>query len=50
MTVSDFSILGKKILVGIIISLVPFIIIFGGLYLTQRLLGNKPTTHTIHKN
>ena len=50
MTVSDFSILGKKILVGIIITLVPFIIIFGGLYLTQRLLGNKPITHTIHKN
>ncbi|QNN42873.1 hypothetical protein [Pedobacter roseus] len=50
MTVSDFSILGKKILVGIIITLIPFIIIFGGLYLTQKLLGNKPAPQTINKN
>lgn len=50
MTVSDFSILGKKILVGIIVTLIPFIIIFGGLYLTQRLLGDKPSTPIIHKN
>jgi hypothetical protein len=50
MTLSDFTILGKKILVGIIITLVPFIIIFGGLYLTQRLLGDKPSYHTTHKN
>ncbi|MBB6235570.1 hypothetical protein HDC90_000167 [Pedobacter sp. AK013] len=50
MTVSDFNILGKKILVGIIVTLIPFIIIVGGLYLTQRLLGNKPSTQIIHKN
>ncbi|WP_184545184.1 hypothetical protein [Mucilaginibacter sp. FT3.2] len=42
MTLSDVTILGKKILVGIIVTLVPFIIIFGGLYLTQRLLSNPP--------
>jgi hypothetical protein len=43
MTLADVTILGKKILVGIIVTLVPFIIIFGGLYLTQRLLS-KPAT------
>lgn len=42
MTLSDVSLIGKKILVGIIITLVPFIIIVGGLFLTQKLLqGNK---------
>jgi len=39
MTLSDVSILGKKILVGIIITLVPFIIIAGGLWLTQKALS-----------
>ncbi len=42
MTLSDFSLLGKKILVGIIITLVPFVIIVGGLWLTQSLLGGHP--------
>ncbi|SDS22577.1 hypothetical protein SAMN05216490_0768 [Mucilaginibacter mallensis] len=42
MTLSDVSLIGKKILVGIIITLVPFIIIVGGLFLTQKLLqGNS---------
>jgi len=38
MTLSDVSLLGKKILVGIIVTLVPFIIIAGGLWLTQKAL------------
>jgi hypothetical protein len=42
MTLSDVSILGKKILVGIIITVIPFIIIAGGLYLTQKALGGDP--------
>jgi len=42
MTLSDVSILGKKILVGIIITIIPFIIIAGGLWLTQRLLSHNP--------
>jgi len=42
MTLSDVSILGKKILVGIIITLIPFIIIAGGLWLTQKALGGDP--------
>ncbi|WCT14686.1 hypothetical protein [Mucilaginibacter jinjuensis] len=41
MTLTDVSIIGKKILVGIVITLVPFIIIFGGLWLTQKLLTGK---------
>jgi len=50
MTLSDVSILGKKILVGIIITLVPFIIIVGGLSLTQKLLqgdNSKPQQTTV---
>jgi hypothetical protein len=38
MTLADVTILGKKILVGIIITLIPFIIIAGGLWLTQKVL------------
>jgi len=38
MTLSDVTLLGKKILVGVIITIVPFIIIAGGLWLTQKLL------------
>lgn len=43
MTLSDVSLIGKKILVGIIVTLVPFIIIVGGLYFTQKLLSNNST-------
>jgi hypothetical protein len=39
MTLSDVSLLGKKILVGIIVTLVPLIIIFGGLWFTPKLLS-----------
>jgi len=42
MTLSDVSILGKKILVGIIITIIPFVIIAGGLWLTQKALGGTP--------
>ena len=50
MTLSDVSLIGKKILVGIIITLVPFIIIVGGLFLTQKLLkgdNSKPQQTTV---
>ncbi|MEZ2335384.1 hypothetical protein AB6735_07100 [Mucilaginibacter sp. RCC_168] len=42
MTLNDVSLLGKKILVGVIITLIPFVIIFGGLWLTQKLLSDNP--------
>ena len=43
MTLSDVSLIDKKVLVGIIITLVPFIIIAGGLSLTQKLLQRNDT-------
>ncbi|MBY0424858.1 MAG: hypothetical protein K2Q22_04405 [Cytophagales bacterium] len=45
MRLNDFIILAKKILVGIAIFLVPFSVIFGGLYATQHLL-EKPAGNT----
>jgi len=35
MSLSDIVLLIKKILIGIIITLVPFLILFGGLWFTQ---------------
>ncbi len=50
MTASDVTLLGKKILVGIIITLVPFIIIAGGLWVTQKVLtGDKSPSQRIYK-
>ena len=50
MTLSDVTLLGKKILVGIIITLVPFIIIVGGLWATQKILtGDKSPSQQITK-
>ena len=40
MTLSDVTLIGKKILVGIVVTLVPFVIIFGGLWLTQKILAD----------
>lgn len=43
MTLSDVNILVKKILVGIIVTIVPFAIIFTGLWFTPKLLSShKP--------
>jgi hypothetical protein len=50
MTLSDVTLIGKKILVGFAVTLVPFIIIFGGLWLTRRLLTDHDTQQqSIHK-
>jgi hypothetical protein len=38
MTVSDIWLLAKKILVGILVALIPFIILLSGLWLIQQLL------------
>ena len=43
MTLADVTLIGKKILVGIAITLIPFIIIAGGLWLTQKLLTGDKT-------
>ena len=45
MTLSDVTILGKKILVGIIVTVVPFIIIAGGLWLGQKALSDNDAKH-----
>lgn len=39
MTLSDVALIGKKILVGIVVTIIPFIVIVGGLWLTQHLLS-----------
>ena len=46
MTLSDVTLIGKKVLVGMVVTLVPFIIIFGGLWLTQKLLINHNKAKT----
>ncbi|HEX8018866.1 hypothetical protein [Mucilaginibacter sp.] len=46
MTINDVSLIGKKVLVGVIVTLIPFIIIFGGLWLGRKLLEKGPATKT----
>lgn len=41
MTTSDVTLLARKILVGIIVTLVPFLILFGGLWLTKNVLSKN---------
>jgi len=41
MTASDITLLARKILVGIIVTLVPFLILFGGLWLTKNVLNKN---------
>ena len=48
MTLSDVTLIGKKVLVGIVVTLVPFIIIFGGLWLIPKLLTNHSKAKTTH--
>jgi len=51
MTFSDVPLLGKKILIGIIITVIPFLILFGGLWLTKKFLsGNKTEIKSSVKN
>jgi hypothetical protein len=42
MTLDDIILLGKKILIGIIVTVIPFLILFGGLWFTQKLLQQPP--------
>ena len=41
MTLTDVKILGKKILVGLIVAIVPLILIAGGLWLTRSVLNSR---------
>ncbi len=38
MTRSDVTLLVKKILIGIIVTIIPFLILFGGLWITRKVL------------
>jgi hypothetical protein len=40
-TLSDVLLLIKKILIGILVAVIPFVIIFGGLWITQRVLETR---------
>jgi len=46
MTLSDVSLIGKKILVGLVVTVIPFTIIVGGLWFTRHLLGRHPAEKT----
>jgi hypothetical protein len=49
MTLSDSKLIFKKIIVGILIALIPFIILFGGLKLTQEILTDNKAKNAIQK-
>ena len=42
MRFEDLMLLGKKIIVGVVITVVPLAILAGGLWFTQRVAGNHP--------
>jgi len=44
MTVSDVNLLTRKILVGIIVTLIPFLILFGGIWLLRDVLSRDRAT------
>lgn len=49
MTLSDITLLAKKILIGILVALIPALIILWGLRLTQKLLSKAPDSNaSIH--
>jgi hypothetical protein len=48
MILSDFTLLGKKIVVAIIVALVPIVILLGGLWFTQKVLkSDKPNKESL---
>ena len=40
-TFSDVTLLLKKIAIGILVAVIPFVIIFGGLWVTRKVLGTE---------
>lgn len=41
MTIQDIGLLGKKIAVGLVIALIPFLLYFGGLWLIRHVLTSR---------
>jgi hypothetical protein len=47
MRLQDFTLLGKKILVGIVVTAVPLLILLGSLYLTRKVLTSDRATEQV---
>lgn len=44
---SDVGLLAKKIFIGIIVTVIPFLILFGGLWLTKKALSEEKSDATV---
>jgi hypothetical protein len=47
MRLQDFTLLGKKILVGIVATVVPLLILLGTLHLTRKVLSRDSATQHV---
>jgi hypothetical protein len=47
MRLQDFTLLGKKILVGIVATVVPLLILVGSLYLTRKVLTRDSASEQV---
>jgi hypothetical protein len=47
MRLQDFTLLGKKILVGIAVTIVPLLILLGSLHLTRKVLSSDSATQQV---
>jgi hypothetical protein len=47
MRLQDVTLLGKKILVGIAVTVVPLLILMGALHLTRKVLSRDSTTQQV---
>jgi hypothetical protein len=47
MRLQDFTLLGKKILVGIVVTVVPLLILLGSLQLTRKVLTKDSATEQV---
>jgi hypothetical protein len=48
MRVSDFTLLGRKIAVGILVTLIPLGILTGGLWVGQKIMKKTPQASASH--
>lgn len=47
---ADLPLLLKKILIGVIVTVIPFIILFGGLWLTKKALSSTKNETSVITN
>jgi len=47
MRLQDFTLLGKKIMVGMVVAVVPLLILLGSLYLTRKVLTSDSATKQV---